>query len=67
MGSPCPESSIDGTVDSGARSERAEKFRWKPGRRVSCVRGGEEDGSRVEEVGTGVGYGRSLKDLDGDA
>ena len=67
VGSPWPESSIEGTVASGARSENAESVRCKPGRRVLGSRGGEDVGIRVEEVGTGVGYERSLKDLEGDA
>ena len=58
VGSPCSESSIEGTAARGARSENAEIVRWKPlaGRRVlgSCG-GGEELGMRVDEVGSGVG------------
>lgn len=60
MGSPCSESSIEGTVDNGARSETAEKVLVEPGRRVRIGGGGEEEGMSVEEVGTGVGYERSL-------
>lgn len=67
IGSPWPESSIDGTVASGARSEKAESVRCKPGQRVPGSRGGEDEGMRVEEVGTGVGYERSLNAFDGDA
>ena len=58
VGSPCSESSMEGTAARGARSENAEIVRWSPwsGRRVfgSC-RGGEELGTRVDEVGSGVG------------
>jgi hypothetical protein len=67
VGSPWLESSIDGTVANGARSEKVEIVRCRPGRRVFGPRGGEEEGMRVDEVGTGVGYERSLKFFDGDA
>jgi len=55
VGSPCSESSTEGTVDNGARSEKVEIVRAKPGRRVWVTLDGEEEGMRVEEVGTGVG------------
>ena len=49
---------MEGTAARGARSEKAETVRWRPwaGRRVleGCG-GGEELGTRVEEVGSGVG------------
>jgi hypothetical protein len=55
VGSPCSESSIDGTVDNGARSEKVDSVRERTGRRVYGTFGGEEEGIIVEEVGTGVG------------
>ena len=58
VGSPCSESSMEGTAARGARSEKAEIVRWRPltGRRAfGGGGGGEELGTRVEEVGSGVG------------
>lgn len=55
VGSPCPDSSSVGTTDNGALSETAESVRVKPGRRVKCAFGGEEDGIIVDELGIGVG------------
>lgn len=55
MGSPCLESSIEGTVDRGARSERVEAVRWKAARRMFPGCGGDEGTKVDEDVGTGVG------------
>lgn len=55
VGSPCSESSTEGTVDNGARSENVDSVRDRPGPRVEDALGGEDDGTRVDEVGTGVG------------
>lgn len=55
VGSPCSDSSTEGTVDSGARSEKVDCVRAKPGRRVLSAFGGEDEDINVEEVGTGVG------------
>lgn len=49
---------MEGTAARGARSEKADMVRWRPltGRRVpGSGGGGEELGTRVEEVGSGVG------------
>lgn len=55
MGSPCSDNSIVGTVDNGARSESVDCVRARPARRVYGALGGEDEGIKVEEVGTGVG------------
>ena len=49
-------SSIEGTEASGARSDKVEAVRCRPGRRVLHKRGGEDENMPVDEVGTGVGY-----------
>lgn len=55
VGSPCSDNSIVGTVDNGARSESVDCVRARPARRVYGALGGEDEGIKVEEVGTGVG------------
>ncbi len=46
---------MEGTAESGARSETEDWVRCRPGL-SSGMRGGEEDRIPVVEVGTGVGY-----------
>lgn len=54
---PCSSSSIVGTVESGARSEKVESVLETAGRRVEVCTGGDEEGIAVDEVGSsGVGY-----------
>lgn len=48
-------SSIDGTAERGARSEREDCVRIKPGR-VPADRGGDDDRIPVLDDGIGVGY-----------
>ncbi len=55
VGPPCSESSTEGTVDKGARSEKVDSVRERPGQRAYGAFAGEEDGIKVDEVGTGVG------------
>lgn len=54
-GSPFPGSVIDGSVERGARSVRADWLLERRGLRVEAGRGGDEKIPRDEE-GTGVGY-----------
>ena len=56
VGCPCLSSSIEGTVESGARSETVETVRARPGRHVLEIGGGDDESMPVEDVGTGVGY-----------
>lgn len=56
MGCPCLSSSIEGTVESGARSESVETVRTKLGQPVLGIGGGDDESMPVEDVGTGVGY-----------
>jgi len=45
---------IEGTLESGARSETEDCVLCRPG--LALIRGGEEERIPVVEVGTGVGY-----------
>ena len=58
MGCPCLSSSIEGTAESGARSESVETVLTRPGRHVLGMCGGDDESMPVEDVGTGVGYFR---------
>jgi len=54
--SPFSGSITVGTADNGARSERTDCVRARPGRERDCILGGLDDNIPVVEVGTGVGY-----------
>lgn len=56
VGCPCLSSSIEGTAESGARSESVETVLTRPRRDVLGFRGGDDESIPVEDVGTGVGY-----------
>lgn len=56
VGTPCRSSSIDGTAERGARSEKVERVLASPERRVVGNWGGDDGMMPVEDVGMGVGY-----------
>ncbi len=70
VGSPCSESSTEGTAAKGARSESAEMVRWRGFRVLDGWEATGALGTKVDEVGSGVGrtcFSFSSPCLSGDA